>query len=250
MLEDIVLGSGTGVDLAHASFTNQENWCREISLEMEVVSGRAASGLRRKFRRLQEHVGDASLRFEFRRCTSTDIDAVIAMNATTLTHQGRNHQFESKKQLEFKSICSEIGYIAGLYSGEKLIAADIVTICGGEVYFNVVGYDLEFSKYSPGAQVHVRAMTECAARGCRKANFLWGNSRWKSDMGGTRIPVSTLFAVRNKSVFLNSNLWRAMLPYMKQKARLTAKRIVGNFRPRQFIRYLTARSNGPALPAK
>ena len=250
VLEDIVIDSTTGIDQAHLKFTNQENWCRDISPEMDVVSSKAASGLRRKFRRLQDHVGDSPLRFEFRRSTSADIDAVIAMNAATLAQQGRNHQFEDKKQQEFKSVCNEIGYIAGLYAGEKLIAADIVTVCGGEANFNVVGYDLDFAKYSPGAQVHVMAMAECAAIGCNKANFLWGNSRWKSDMGGTRVPVSTVFVGRGKSMYFSYSLWGCMVPYMKQKARMMVKTMIGGIRPPKFKLRTRVNSNGPALPAE
>ncbi len=221
--EDVAIQPGGNLDYPHLTARYQENWSRTLVKDEAYLSNKQASNLRRKTRKLKEIADNAVPEFVFRKCTADDIDSVIALNAQTLTNKGRKHSFAQKQQELFKKICTDVGFIAGLYIGDKLIAGDIITILGKKAYFNVVGYDQEFEKYSPGTQVHLQALPECEARGCTQANFLWGNSRWKSDLGGERVPLSTVFVARHKRVLLTARIWLAFIPHLKLQAKVLIK---------------------------
>ncbi len=212
----------------------QENWHCQITNNSAPLSNRQASNLRRKFRKLKEFESGQTVNYEFRRCTPKDIDAVISMNKETLSHHGRTHHFSEEKQKLFKAVCADFGYIAGLFIGRKLIAGSIINIVGIRAYFNVVGYDLEYAKFSPGLQVHTRALTDCKEIGCTQANLLWGNSRWKSDIGGTRMPLTTLIVNRSKRTYLKWQFWSIYLPLFSIQIRRSVKNCLNKIRQIDF----------------
>ena len=242
--EDIELRDQRQIIFPNLHLTHQENWRRELSGASPYLSNKQASNLRRKMRRLRESFGihDAKLQklfgmgdvgFEFRLCTPKDIDEVVALNAKTLGNQGRTHQYDPINRKILNSICSKHGYFAGLFVDELMIAGNIITVIGNQAYFNLTGYDQEFARYSPGLQVHASALIECEKLRCTTANFLWGNSRWKSDIGGSRVPLTTLFICRDQRDFLEGQLWSEFLPLIKVKGRKVAKRMLTKigFRP-------------------
>lgn len=227
IFEDINLEQQKGATSQfQLAFSYQENWWRKIEPETRFMTGRPLSNLRRKGRRLQEKFGQTPLEFRFERCTDADVDAVVEMNRKTLIGNNKKHSLGSDQVAIFKKNCRNSGYLAGLFVGERLIAGDIVNIVNDRAFFNVVGYDPEFGKYSPGSQVHYYALEECKRRGCKEANFLWGNSRWKSDFGARRLPVTTVIVPRNRMSVINQKFVNSVWPHAKKSMLKTVKSIL------------------------
>lgn len=207
----------------------QENWLCELSDGLPDVSSRQKAQLRRRKRQLQKFLGEKKLEFRFSRCSSREIDQVIEFNRETVSQKGRNHSFKANSLQSLKAVCAQSGYIAGLYADGKLLAADIISIVNGHAYFHIIGYDMAYSRFSPGLQIHLAAIEECCKMGCKQASFLWGNSRWKADMGGREIPLQTLFVARNFSTYFKTGYWKAFIPYFKKHCRAFLKNKVKHF---------------------
>ena len=198
------------------SLSYQENWRCDLHDSESQISNRQKSQLRRRRRQLQEVFEGRELEFRLSRCTEDDIEQVMAFNRRTIEARGSNYSLKDESLDDLKAVCSKDGYIAGLYADDQLVAADILTISGGQAYFHVVGYDMAYKRFSPGLQVHAAAVEACQEMGCDETHYLWGNSRWKSDMGGKRIPLSTVIVARNAATFLHPGYWRELLPHLKR----------------------------------
>ena len=201
----------------------QENWRCDLHDSESQISNRQKSQMRRRRRQLQEALEGRELKFRLSRCTEADIEQVMAFNRRTIEARGSNYSFKDESLDDLKAVCSEDGYTAGLYADDQLVAADILTISGGQAYFHVVGYDMAYKRFSPGLQVHAAAVEACKEMGCDETHYLWGNSRWKSDMGGKRIPLSTVIVARNSATFLHPGYWRELLPHLKRVCSNTVK---------------------------
>jgi len=218
--EDIVIEADAVIKLPNFELSFQENWCRDISSDEKYLSKRRRSVIRRRLRKLVETMHDDDVEYVFRRTQDEDIDYVIEMNAKALEMQGRRHDFPEERRRVFKQVAGEIGYTAFLYADGKLIAGDVLTIIDDKAWFNIGGYDMAYRDYSPGMQLHSMIIDSCLELGVRGVNFLWGNSSWKSDVGSTRVPLTTVYMASSKRDFMSLDFLRHIKPSLKQTLRL------------------------------
>lgn len=68
-----------------------------------------------------------------------------------------------------------------LYADDKPIAAQFIRVCGDVAYLLKVGFDPEFSPYSPGQLLMARVMAYSIAQGCTVFDFLGEQMTWKMD---------------------------------------------------------------------
>jgi CelD/BcsL family acetyltransferase involved in cellulose biosynthesis len=64
---------------------------------------------------------------------------------------------------------------------DKPIAAQFIRVCGATVYLLKIGFDPEFSPYSPGQLITARVMDYSIAHGCKTFDFLGEEMTWKMD---------------------------------------------------------------------
>ena len=145
-------------------------------------SSRQASNMRRQIRRLEEEVGNGSdIKFQFERCQPGDFIAVAELNKRKVEQTGHHHRLSHDMRDRMDRLAVEIGYRSFLFVRGRLIGGTIIFIVGDKAYFEVIGYDLAYAKFSPGLQVCNAATKPLEEMGCRELNFLWGDSRFKSD---------------------------------------------------------------------
>ena len=206
---DIVMEDDGALELPNQCISYQENWFRTADPGEPYLAKRKRKSLMRRLRRWKESVGDKEIEFRFRKASAEDIDQIIAMNAESLEARGRRHHFPQQSRANLVSICGNIGFFGGLYLGDELVAGDILSIIGDQAWFHIGGYDHRYREFSPGNQLHAMIAEACMNRNITKFNFLWGNSRWKSDAGGTRIPLKTVFVSRTAGAWLS---WNSSIP--------------------------------------
>ena len=193
IFEDIVL-EGECDDPAtykRQRFRYQANWHRTLNTGDQYLSNQQRRSLGRKMRKLEESLGSEP-EHVFRPASSDDIDLVAEMNRKTVESRGGGYKLTDQKKDRLKAICEQLGFSSMLVHKGRVIAGDIICMTGHHAYFPLVGYDAEFSKYSPGLFLHTKSLDVCVARGCIEAHFLWGDSRWKSDLGAQRQPLDTI----------------------------------------------------------
>lgn len=228
MFEDISLkNTGQTLTSPHTHFYYQNNWRRKLGPDETYLTSKQASNVRRRMRRLQEEAGGAAkVRLQFGRCKPGDIDAISDLNRIKIERKGRRYQLNASKKRVFEEVAKSIGYTSCLYVGDKLIAGTLIFIVNGRAFFTVVGYDLDYAKFGPGIQVYVEAVRELEKLGCREANFLWGDSKLKSDLGAVRDPLSTLVIRRNGRALLSHRYWKSVSGYVKDGSKRWVKEML------------------------
>lgn len=215
-------------------FRYQENWRRKIGFGEKYMSSKRASNLRRILKKLRQFVDGAELELRFHRCRPGDVDAIAVLNKTKLERAGRHHYLTNEKQAAMERLCSDIGYTAGLYCDGDLLAGTIICVAGSRGYIVLLGHDMRYEKFSPGLQATSFALSELERMGCTEANFLWGDSRWKSDFLADRETLTTVIVRRNNRVLLSKAHRKVLVPYAKHAAKALikpyVKDLVGKFR--------------------
>ena len=153
--------------------------------------------------------------FAFRRTIASDSDAIGDLNKTKLETHGGRYQMSACERRILKEVASEIGFTGTIHGAGRLIAGTIVCLARPNAYCMILGYDLEFAKFSQGLRVNNQALAELAELGATHVNFLWGDSRWKADLGAERRPLTTFVVCRNRQTFLDPALLRAAFPHAK-----------------------------------
>lgn len=205
------------------TFQYKANWRRDIAAGDKVLSGKRASALRRKQKKLQEQIGDAPVEFRFERCQPGDVAAIVELNKAKIEAAGGRHHMTAEKQAAMEKLCAEIGYTASLICGEELIAGDIICVSGNRSFIPMLGHNPKYEKYSTGSQVTYLALLELEKMGCTESNFLWGDSRWKSDFRAIRDPLVTMVVRRSNRVLLSADYRKAVLPHAIEAAKATLK---------------------------
>lgn len=205
---------GSKIARPHLGFHYQANWERTLGPDETYLSSRQASGLRRKTRKLIKTLGTET-DFEFRRTVASDIDVIGQLNKTKIEKRGGIYQMSSRERAILKEVAGQIGYTGTIHGGGRLIAGTVICVAGPNAYCMILGYDLEFAKFSQGLRVNNQALAELAKLGVTHANFLWGDSRWKADLGAERRPLTTFIVCRNRRTYLDPALLRSALPHAK-----------------------------------
>ena len=204
-------------------FTYQANWRRKIGDDEKLLSSKQASNLRRKQRKLTEFLNGTSPELSLRRCQPGDLTAIAALNRKKIEQTGRQYHLSDAKQAVMEEVASEIGYLAALRGGGEILAGSIVCVAGSRSYISVLGHDSRYDRFSPGMQLTHYVLSELARMGVRECNFLWGDSRWKSDFGGVREPLTTVVVLRNSAAMFSPAYWKAVRPYAVQAAKAALK---------------------------
>jgi len=205
------------------TFQYKANWRRDISAGEMILPGKRASALRRKQKKLQEQVGDIPVEFRFERCRPGDVAAIVELNKAKIEAAGGRHHMTAEKQAAMEELCAEIGYTASLTCAEELIAGDIICVSGNRSFVPMLGHNPKYEKYSTGSQVTYLALLELEKMGCTESNFLWGDSRWKSDFRAIRDPLVTIVVRRNNRVLLSADYRKAVLPHAIEAAKAVLK---------------------------
>ena len=216
---------GSRITWPHRGFQYQGNWERALGADDRYLSSRAASGLRRKTRKLTEQIGTQT-EFEFRRTIASDIDVIGDLNRTKIERRGGIYQMSKHKRDILKKVAGQIGYTATIQSAGRLIAGTILCVAGPNAYCMILGYDLEFAKFSQGLRVNDQALAELAKLDLTNVSFLWGESRWKADLGAVRRPLTTFVVCRNRRAFFDPKLLRTALPHAKLQVKRRIKAMI------------------------
>ena len=243
VFEDIVLQDDLrAIDRPVRRYRYQANWRRDFKPGDKLLTSRQASNARRRMRRLDEQVGDPSqIRFEFRRCCPGDVAAVAFLNKIKIEHAGRRHRFTEQKQQIMEKVAAKIGYISSLYVGDEMIGGTIIYVVGKHAYFANIGYDLDYAKFAPGIQVYVASIEHLEKLGCREINFLWGDSRFKHELGAERQQLSTVIVRRGWRSYLCRHFWKTTAHFLGRDLRCRAKTLAVSIRDRVRQRIETLR---------
>ncbi|MBB4303713.1 hypothetical protein GGD81_002760 [Rhodobium orientis] len=224
VLEDIVAPQTPAPLRPHHRFAYQADWRMAIGPDVTHISSRRASTMRRKWKLLAKETG-GHVEFHFERCRPGDVAAIADLNRTKIESAGGHHQLDDQKRAILEATAVQTGYTAKLTLDGRIIAGNIICTAGTSAFFNIMGYDLAFSKFSPGLQVHLAALRELGERGYRDVHLLWGDSPWKQDVGADRQELTTLVVMRNRRVFLTPEHWAAFAPFLIQATRRRLKPI-------------------------
>lgn len=208
----------------------QANWRRRLNDGEKHLSSKQASNLRRKLRKLREALGGEEPELQFERCGPGDVEAVVRLNKAKIEGQGRHHYMSDGKLASLERLCGEIGYTASLTCGGELLAGVITCVAGVRGYVPLLGHDLRYEKFSTGMQVTALALDALEQLGCSEVNFLWGDSRWKSDFGATREQLATVIVRRTGRVVLSGDYRRVVVPYAVQAAKTALRPYVRRIR--------------------
>ena len=224
VFEDILIDNDGDIPGVRGNaFCYKANWWRSLSADGKFMSSKQASALRRKQKKLQEHLGNSKLEFCFGRTRPGDVAAIVELNRAKIEGGGRRHQVTDEKLSAMEILCASIGYTARLVCDGELIAGNILCVAGSHSFIPMLGHDLRYEKFSPGLQVTSFALAQLERIGCTESNFLWGDSRWKSDFKAERQPLTTLVVRRNNRVLLSRDYRRVVLPYAKAAAKMALK---------------------------
>lgn len=222
--EDIrLIASGACPSSRLHAFRYKANWRRIVPEDGRFMSGKRASDLRRKVRRLDGHVGGNGTTLTFERCRPEMLAAIAALNRERVESTGRAYRLTEAKQAALQRVCAEIGYATLLRHDDDLIAGTVVCMAGARGYVMVLGHDRRFEKFSPGLQAMAFTLEELRARGCTEVNFLWGDSRWKSDFGAVREDLTTVLVRRNAWSLVSGDLGMAALPLVRDVVKAAAR---------------------------
>lgn len=205
--------------LRHKRFAYKANWRRSISEGDRLLSNKQASNLRRKQKKLQEALGGSATEFHFARTEPGDVAEIVEMNRKKIQSGGGRHHMTDEKLAAMEALCASIGYTAKISHEGKLLAGNILCVSGNRSFIPVLGHDLKYEKFSTGMQVTLLALTELERMGCTECNFLWGDSRWKSDFKADREVLETIVVRRNNRVLLSPDYWRVVLPLAREAAK-------------------------------
>ncbi len=213
LFEDIrLIGSDLGVEPRLHTFRFKANWRRVVPQDGRFMSGKRASDLRRKARHLDKHVGGNGTTLSFERCRPETLAAVATLNRERVESTGRAYHLTETKQAALQRVCAEIGYATLLRRDDDLIAGAVVCIAGTRGYVVLLGHDRRYERFSPGLQVIASTLQQLRSRGCTEVNFLWGDSRFKSDFGAVREDLTTVLVRRNTTSLMSTDLGMAALP--------------------------------------
>ncbi|MCW2307195.1 GNAT family N-acetyltransferase [Rhodobium gokarnense] len=225
VFEDVVAPQTPAPSRPHHRFGYQADWRTTAGPDVTHISSRRASTMRRKWKLLAKETG-GHVEFHFEPCRPGDVAAIAELNRTKIEQAGGHHQLDAQKQAILEATAVKTGYTAKLTLDGRIIAGNIICTAGTNAFFNIMGYDLAFSKFSPGLQVHLAALKELGERGYRDIHLLWGDSSWKKDVGADRQPLTTLVVLRNRRVFLTPEHWAAFAPFLVQATRRRLKPVL------------------------
>lgn len=223
----------------HQRFGYKANWRRQISAGDRLLSNKQASNLRRKQKKLHAALGGPATEFHFARTEPGDVAEIVEMNRIKIKSSGGRHHMTDEKLAAMETLCASIGYTAKLTHEGKLLAGNILCVSGNRSFIPVLGHDLKYDKFSIGMQVTLLALTELERMGCTECNFLWGDSRWKSDFRADREALETIVVRRNNRVLFSPDYCNVVLPF----AREAAKTVI-----RPYFKKMTGMVPGGWLP--
>lgn len=203
----------------HQRFGYKANWRRVISAGDRLLSNKQASNLRRKQKKLHAALGGSETEFRFARTVPGDVAQIVEMNRIKIKSGGGRHHMTDEKLAAMEALCARIGYTAKLTHEGKLLAGNILCVSGNRSFIPVLGHDLTYEKFSIGMQVTLLALSELERMGCTECNFLWGDSRWKSDFKADREVLETVVVRRNNRVLFSPDYWGVVLPYAREAAK-------------------------------
>ena len=243
VLEDIVAQKTPAPSRPHHRFAYQADWRMTIGPDVTHISSRRASTMRRKWKLLAKETG-GHVEFHFERCRPGDVAAIADLNRTKIESAGGHHHLDADKRAIMEATALRTGYTAKLTLDGRIIAGNIICTAGTSAFFNIMGYDLAFSKFSPGLQVHLAALKELGERGYREVHLLWGDSPWKRDVGADRQELTTLVVMRNRRTFLTPEHWTASAPFLikatRRRLKPIAERLLGESLTSRLRHLLTA----------
>jgi len=224
VFEDVRLGPDDApTRLLHQRFGYKANWRRLISAGDRLLSNKQASNLRRKQKKLHAALGGSATEFQFARTEPGDVAEIVEMNRKKIKSGGGRHHMTDEKLAAMETLCARIGYTAKLTHEGKLLAGNILCVSGNRSFIPVLGHDLKYEKFSVGMQVTLLALTELEGMGCTECNFLWGDSRWKSDFKADREALETIVVRRNNRVLFSPDYWRVVMPYARDATKTVVR---------------------------
>jgi len=218
VFEDIPLDDATSAcvsPFATITLRYQANWRRAIVPGGQHLPTKRTSKLRCRMRQMAKAAGGVAPELRFERCTPEALEAVIAFNQQKIEHDGGRYRMSAEKRAELRALATDIGYLSGLYLGDKLIAGCVVWVVGKVAYVPVLGFDMAYQQFSPGLQASAAIFPHLEALGCTEVNFLWGDSRWKQDLMASREQLSTVIVARNWRILTTASYLKVVSPYTK-----------------------------------
>lgn len=155
--------------------------------------------LRRYMNRLSKNVPEFAFEVREKRAIGRGLVAqIVAFNRVRMEVSGRISGIsELDEQLLGKMLAGH-GFAGVLKVQEKVIAGCLGTAVGSSYFLHVQAFDQPYAELHPG--LLCTFLTVCAAieRGGRELHFLWGDARYKRQLGGEPRTVYNASLYRDK----------------------------------------------------
>ncbi len=198
-----------------SAFSYQRNWRIVLTgadVEAHINSGKSRSTLRRKQRAMENDLDAPRIALEEHPSREL-LESIVALNKMKIESMNKKHGIDADEMDRLCAVVAEIGHVVALWSGDRVIAGDVICTVGRRAYYLVGGYDMELSRYSPGVMVHNYAIEDCRRRGMLDFNMLWGDGVYKRRLGGEPRELSTVVVRRSAAVRFTARYLHAVGPY-------------------------------------
>jgi len=155
--------------------------------------------LPRYVRRIQrEHPGYCFGIWERGGIEESLVEGVIGLSRLHWSAQGRVSSIDELYERRLQQLVRVCGLVGALRVGKTLVAGWLGTHVGRHAFFHVTGYRDEYSYLAPGLLSCYFTINGCIDRGIQTVHLLWGDARYKRELGAE--PYDLYFA----TVFRNA----------------------------------------------
>jgi CelD/BcsL family acetyltransferase involved in cellulose biosynthesis len=139
------------------------------------------SDTRRRERRLAREVGPVQLLDDARGDADEILSTCLRWKSAQYARLGVADLFADERNTQTLRalLSSGLAQVAGLYAGDRLVAAHVGLHDDGRFYWWFPTYGSEFEGYSPGRVLLHRLLEVSHARGDSEFDFLWGDEPYK-----------------------------------------------------------------------
>ena len=220
---------------AHIAFLYQNNWRLPLDQRPLPVPKRLSANTKRTLRNLARDNPGVSLRFAA--APGRDLlDTITAFGRIRIEGQGKRYGIDTEEADRLATVAAEIGHSSSLTMGERVLAADVICVAGGQAHFLTHGYDPGYPTSSLGKITLLNSIDACAALGLADFNLMWGDLPYKQQVGAERVPLRTIVVRRSRLAFLHRGHLAALARFGRSDLKRRLKPIVAKLRERAASR--------------
>jgi len=230
VFEDVEIIGTLPMSPLRVVFHYQNNWRLDLR-DGAWSSKQLVSTTKRKARGLQRDLPDVSIRFEAAPGRPI-LDKIASFGRARIEAQGRHYGIDTEELDRLAAVATEVGYGTRVQSGAMILAGDLICIVGDQAYFLTHGFDPGYPRSRLGMICLVNSIENCAARGVRDFNMLWGDLPYKAQLGAERVALQTVVTCRSWGSTLSPGYLTAVLRFGRYDLKRRLKPYVAQMRAR------------------